>query len=374
MQAWRGRFGGPLRANQGDRPPACQGPAPRLAARRTASAVYNLLDAPRAGRRELRRYRAGAGALPPRPQPAHRRDRQRQVHRGGCAGAAFRRARLAGIGAYGGFPGAHLGDLRGSQGGGVCAPARLGGHPGRGRRTAPRARDLVRRKIARLRRQPADHGRVAQRHGAVSGRHPRPARTANAVLRQRATRDARRLRRRGRTRRPRSRGVRGVEDGQPRAGGTRTRRAGEAAPARSVELPAQGDRERRAQAGRRPGARTGAAGAPEHGASRRGGQHGLFGSLRRSRVRAGAGAHSGSTARGSAAHRPPAGSGARRSGGRGDRHRRGFIRRPRLPLAPGGQPGAPGGDRVAPGRARTAAAQVRRHRRRDSGVSRAGAQ
>ena len=63
-------------------------------------------------RRKLRRGRKGARALSSRAESADRRDRQRQIDRGGCAGAAAGRARGGGDGPQRGGAGAHLRNLR----------------------------------------------------------------------------------------------------------------------------------------------------------------------------------------------------------------------------------------------------------------------
>ena len=105
---------------------------------------------------------------------------------------------------------------------------------------------LAERKIARLRGQPSGGGGAAEGSGAVAGRHSRPARSATAVLQRSAARHA------GRVcaaiascsipRRALYQEWRAAARG---AGGAGAQRAGEAAAAGSVELPAQGNRKRR---------------------------------------------------------------------------------------------------------------------------------
>ena len=108
---------------------------------------------------------------------------------------------------------------------------------------------LAERQVARLRRQPPRRGCALERSGAVPGRHPRTARSAASVLDRRAARHAGRVRRSIASCWSRVAAIyRTVARRRRRAGGTGAHRAGEAAPAGPVGLPAQGDRKRGALA------------------------------------------------------------------------------------------------------------------------------
>ena len=80
----------------------------------------------------------------------------------------------------------------------VDATRAAGGRRAGRRRADHRARDSAQRQVAGLRGRASGDGGAAQGTGAEPGRYPRPARSAAVVFRERAARNAGRVRGRGR--------------------------------------------------------------------------------------------------------------------------------------------------------------------------------
>ena len=152
-------------------------------------------------------------------------------------------------------------------------------------------------------------------------------------------------------------------------GGVGAQRAGEAAAAGPVELPAEGNRERRAAAGRRRTTGERAAGAAEcaEAAGKRG--HGLRCGVRESGIGGGAGADCGQTGGGALPDRCVAGRIARAPESGGIELAGSGVRTARLFVGAGGQSGAVGRSGDPAGSNRAAQAEIRPLDRRDPDVS-----
>ncbi len=142
---------------------------------------YNRLHAGGAYGRKLRGCRPFARAFSRRAEPADGRNRQWEIHRGGCAGAAAGRAGLGGDDPVGRGAGASRRYFRRTGQYKTSRIARSGRIRDRGWRAAHRARSIGGRKIARVCRQPAGDRGAAQRSGTSPWRYSRTARSAASV-------------------------------------------------------------------------------------------------------------------------------------------------------------------------------------------------
>src|SRR5262249_31002657 len=107
-----------------------------------APPTFNWWSAGRTRRRELRPHREGESALSPRAESAFRRDREREIDRGGCARIADGGADFGGDGERRSGTGAGIGNLRDRGDTGIDPTAGGRGNRDRGQRTPGGARDF----------------------------------------------------------------------------------------------------------------------------------------------------------------------------------------------------------------------------------------